>query len=261
MKPAQIRVFDGLRLTSEHLDHLQQSLITTAQDLREVGELLAFLRQPEPPGGWREALDMLPLVKSVMSMRPKTIAKAPCQEIVIEGDELDRPGKGLDSLPIPISTPGWDIAPFTTLSQYITKDPDNGIQNMGIYRGQVKAPRRLGMNPSLELRPGIYVHWEKMKRAGKKLAAAVVLGAPPCIAFASAQKAPETLDELDGPVELALNDIGTVTLRTSSIVIADSYADNRDSGAFILIDETTNDTIGASANGAPSSGAAAQGPG
>lgn len=56
---------------------------------------------------------------------------------------------------------------------------------------------------------------------------------------------PETLDELDGPVELALNDIGTVTLRTSSVVIADSYADNRDSGAFILIDEATNDTVGA----------------
>ncbi|OMC54068.1 adenylyl-sulfate kinase [Mycobacterium sp. IS-2888] len=56
---------------------------------------------------------------------------------------------------------------------------------------------------------------------------------------------PETLDELDGPVELALNDIGTITLRTSSVVIADSYTDNRDSGAFILIDETTNDTVGA----------------
>src|SRR5467141_635063 len=129
-------------------------------------------------------------------IEPRLVRDAPCQEIVIEGSELDQPGKALDSLPIPISTPGWDIAPFTTLSQYITKDPDNGIQNMGIYRGQVKAPRRLGMNPSLELRPGIYVHWEKMKRAGKKLPAAVVLGAPPCIAFASAQKAPETLDEL-----------------------------------------------------------------
>ena len=56
---------------------------------------------------------------------------------------------------------------------------------------------------------------------------------------------PETLDELDNPVELSLNDIGSVTLRTSSIVVADSYSDNRDSGAFILIDETTNDTIGA----------------
>ncbi|EUA22891.1 putative adenylyl-sulfate kinase [Mycobacterium xenopi 3993] len=56
---------------------------------------------------------------------------------------------------------------------------------------------------------------------------------------------PETLDELDSPVELALNDIGTVTLRTSSVVIADAYADNRDTGAFILIDESTNDTVGA----------------
>src|SRR5207247_5641830 len=69
-------------------------------------------------------------------IEPRVVRDAPCQEIVIEGSELDQPGKGLDSLPIPISTPGWDIAPFTTLSQYITKDPDNGIQNMGIYRGQ-----------------------------------------------------------------------------------------------------------------------------
>jgi 4-hydroxy-3-polyprenylbenzoate decarboxylase len=61
---------------------------------------------------------------------------------------------GLDGIPVPISTPGWDNAPYTTLSQYITKDPDTGVQNMGNYRGQVKTRRRLGMNPSLELRPG-----------------------------------------------------------------------------------------------------------
>src|SRR5882724_12054683 len=109
---------------------------------------------------------------------PRIVEEAPCHEIVIEGDELDKPGKGLDALPIPISTPGWDIAPFTTLSQYINKDPDTGVQNMGIYRGQVKAQRRLGMNPSLELRPGIYTHWEEMKARGKKLPAAVILGAP-----------------------------------------------------------------------------------
>ena len=127
---------------------------------------------------------------------PNIVENAPCHEIVIQGKDLDRPGMGLDSLPIPISTPGWDIAPFTTLSQYITKDPDSGVQNMGIYRGQVKAPRRLGMNPSLELRPGIYTHWEKMKARGEKLPAAVILGAPPCVAFTSAQKVPEALDEL-----------------------------------------------------------------
>jgi UbiD family decarboxylase len=150
---------------------------------------------------------------------PRVVTDAPCQEIVTEGSELDQPGKGLDSLPIPISTPGWDIAPFTTLSQYITKDPDNGIQNMGIYRGQVKAPRRLGMNPSLELRPGIYVHWEKMKRSGKKLPAAVVLGAPPCIAFASAQKAPETLDELHLAGGLAGVPINVVKAKSVDLLV------------------------------------------
>ena len=101
---------------------------------------------------------------------PRVVKEAVCQE-----QEL----KGLDEIPIPISTPGWDIAPFTTLSQYITKDPETGVQNMGIYRGQVKAPKRLGMNPSLELRPGIYTHWQKAKQRKQKLAAAVVLGAPP----------------------------------------------------------------------------------
>ena len=57
--------------------------------LREVGETLAFLRQPEPPGGWREALDMLPLLKTVMSMKPKATKNAPCQEVVLTGDDVD----------------------------------------------------------------------------------------------------------------------------------------------------------------------------
>src|SRR3954447_7780585 len=57
--------------------------------LREIGETLAFLKQPEPPGGFREALDMIPLVKTVMSMKPKTVGSAPCQEVVLEGDAVD----------------------------------------------------------------------------------------------------------------------------------------------------------------------------
>src|SRR5436190_13758449 len=58
-------------------------------ELREIGETLAFLKQPEPPGGWREALDMLPLLKTVMAMRPRTVAAAPCQEIVLKGADID----------------------------------------------------------------------------------------------------------------------------------------------------------------------------
>jgi UbiD family decarboxylase len=150
---------------------------------------------------------------------PRIVKNAPCHEIVIQGAELDKPGRGLDGLPIPISTPGWDIAPFTTLSQYITKDPDSGVQNMGIYRGQVKAPRRLGMNPSLELRPGIYTHWEKMRARGKKLPAAVVLGAPPCVAFTSAQKVPESLDELHVAGGLVGAPINVVRAKTVDLLV------------------------------------------
>jgi 4-hydroxy-3-polyprenylbenzoate decarboxylase len=152
-------------------------------------------------------------------IRPRIVDEAPCHEIVIQGDELNEPGKGLDGLPIPISTPGWDIAPFTTLSQYITKDPDSGVQNMGIYRGQVKAPRRLGMNPSLEQRPGIYTHWEKMKARGKKLPAAVILGAPPCVAFTSAQKVPESLDELHVAGGLVGSPINVVKAKTVDLLV------------------------------------------
>jgi UbiD family decarboxylase len=150
---------------------------------------------------------------------PNIVENAPCHEIVIQGEGLDRPGNGLDGLPIPISTPGWDIAPFTTLSQYITKDPDTGVQNMGIYRGQVKAPRRLGMNPSLELRPGIYTHWEKMKARGEKLPAAVILGAPPCVAFTSAQKVPEALDELHVAGGLVGAPINVVKAKTVDLLV------------------------------------------
>ncbi len=143
-------------------------------------------------------------------IKPNVVKEAPCQEVVVDG---------LDKLPIPISTPGWDIAPFATLSQYITKDPDTGVQNMGIYRGQVKAPKRLGMNPSLELRPGIYTHWEKMKRRGERLPAAVILGAPPCVAFTAVQKLPESMDELHVAGGLVGAPINVVKAKTVDLLV------------------------------------------
>jgi 4-hydroxy-3-polyprenylbenzoate decarboxylase len=151
---------------------------------------------------------------------PRLVDHAPCHEIVITGAALDKPGNGLDGIPLPISTPGWDIAPYATLSQYITKDPDSGVQNMGNYRGHVKARRRLGMNPSLELRPGIYNHWEKLRARGfKKLPCAVVLGAPPCVTFASVQKLPETLDELYVAGALVGAPINVVKAKTVDLLV------------------------------------------
>ena len=160
------------------------------------------------------------------------VGRAPCQEIVIQGDELNKEGKGLDGIPVPISTPGWDNAPYTTLSQYITKDPDTGVQNVGNYRGQVKGRRRLGMNPSLELRPGIYTHWLKYKKLGQKMPAAVVLGAPPAVTFTSTQKLPESLDELEVAGALAGSPLNVVKAATVDLwvpaeaeIVVEGYID------------------------------------
>src|SRR5438445_663713 len=127
---------------------------------------------------------------------PRLITHAPCQELVTTGADLERDGGGLDGLPVPISTPGWDNAPYLSAGHFITKDPDTGVQNVGNYRGQLKAPRRLGMNPSVELRAGIFAHWEKCKARGEPLPCAVVVGCPPVISYASVQKMPAHLDEI-----------------------------------------------------------------
>ncbi|MFL5001606.1 MAG: UbiD family decarboxylase [Xanthobacteraceae bacterium] len=151
---------------------------------------------------------------------PRLVDRAPCHDIVSAGAALERRGNGLDSIPLPISTPGFDVAPYTTLSQFITKDPDTGVQNMGNYRGQVKSRRRLGMNPSLELRPGIYNHWERLRARGiKQLPTAVVLGAPPCITFASVQKLPEALDELHVAGALVGSPINVVKAKTVDLLV------------------------------------------
>ena len=102
----------------------------TPEQLRELGEQLAFLRQPEPPGGWREAMEMLPLLKTVMAMKPKSVGSAPCQEVVLTGDQID-----LGKLPIQTCWPG-EPAPLITWPLVVTQGGD-GKTNIGIYRMQV----------------------------------------------------------------------------------------------------------------------------
>ncbi|MGE0627009.1 MAG: UbiD family decarboxylase [Hyphomicrobiaceae bacterium] len=128
-------------------------------------------------------------------IEPNVVSQAPCQEIIYrEADLLN--GHGLDAIPVPISSPGWDNAPYTTSSHFITIDPETGVQNAGNYRGMIKAPDRMGMNPSIELRTGGYMHWAKWKALGKPMPCAVVLGCPPAVSYTSVQKVPEIYDEL-----------------------------------------------------------------
>src|SRR2546429_2945441 len=150
---------------------------------------------------------------------PRVVTDAPCQEVVIAGADLDRDGAALDGLPVPISTPGWDNAPYLSAGHYITKDPESGIQNVGNYRGQIKAPRRLGMNPSVELRAGIYTHWQKCKARGEPLPCAVVVGCPPVVSYASVQKMPEGLDEIAVAGALAGGPINVVPAKTVDLLV------------------------------------------
>lgn len=152
-------------------------------------------------------------------VKPRLVKNAPCQEVVIRGKELDQAGQGLDGIPVPISTPGWDNGPYLTAGHYITRDPETGIQNVGNYRGQIKSPRRLGMNPSLEIRPGIYVHWEKYRAMGKPLPCAVVVGAPPAVSYCSVQKMSEQLDEVWVAGALAQAPINVVKARTVDLLV------------------------------------------
>ncbi len=163
----------------------------SASDLREVGELLAFLRQPEPPRGLKDALGMLPLAKTVMSMRPTTVRKAPCQEVVLQGDDID-----LDRLPIQGCWPG-EPAPLITWPLVVTKGPSDDKQddfNLGIYRMQKLGKDRAIMR-WLKHRGGAqhYQRWKNEKP--DPLPVACVLGADPGTILAAVTPVPDTLSE------------------------------------------------------------------
>ena len=145
-------------------------------------------------------------------------SEAPCQELIFEDKALLN-GRGLDDLPIPISTPGWDNAPYTSSSHFITKDPATNVQNMGTYRGQIKSPNRLGMNTSTELRTGGYINWLSWKKREKKMPCAVVIGCPPVISYASVQKVPEGIDELHVASALVGQPLNVVKARTVDLLI------------------------------------------
>jgi 4-hydroxy-3-polyprenylbenzoate decarboxylase len=143
---------------------------------------------------------------------------APCHEVIYEGEELLK-GHGLDDIPVPISTPGWDNAPYFASSHFITRDPETGIQNMGNYRAMVKAPNRLGFNPSIELRTGGYVHWQEYKKRGEPMPCAVVVGCPPVVSFTAVQKVPEKYDELHISGGLAGVPLNVVKARTVDLLV------------------------------------------
>lgn len=157
--------------------------------LREVGKLLAFLKEPDPPKGLKDAWEKMPVFKQVLNMAPKEIKKAPCQEIVIEKDAVD-----LNAIPIQTCWPG-DVAPLITWGLVVTKGPEKERQNLGIYRQQVIAKNRVIMR-WLAQRGGAldYKEWQQ-QNPDKPFPIAVALGADPATILGAVTPVPDALSE------------------------------------------------------------------
>ncbi len=157
--------------------------------LREVGKLLAFLKEPEPPKGLKDAWDKLPVFRQVLNMSPKTVSSAPCQAVVKEGKDVD-----LASLPIQHCWPG-DVAPLITWGLVVTRGPNKNRQNLGIYRQQVLGPNKVIMR-WLAHRGGALDFLEHQKaNPGKPFPVAVVLGCDPATILGAVTPVPDSLSE------------------------------------------------------------------
>lgn len=161
----------------------------SVEALREVGKLLAQLKEPEPPKGFKDAWDKLPIFKQVLNMGPKEVRSAPCQQVILEGDDVD-----LTRIPIQTCWPG-DAGPLVTWPLVITRGPNKKRQNLGIYRQQLIGKNKLIMR-WLAHRGGAldFREWKK-EHPGKPFPVSVALGADPATILGAVTPVPDTLSE------------------------------------------------------------------
>lgn len=157
--------------------------------LREIGKLLAYLKEPEPPKGLRDAWDKWPVLKQVMNMTPKEVRSAPCQEIVWEGADVD-----LSRLPIQHCWPG-DVAPLITWGLTVTKGPHKKRQNLGIYRQQMIGPNKLIMRWLAHRGGALDFREHTLAHPGEPFPLAVALGADPATILGAVTPVPDSLSE------------------------------------------------------------------
>ena len=157
--------------------------------LREVGKLLAYLKEPEPPKGLKDAWDKLPILKQVLNMAPKKVSNAPCQEVVWEGKDVD-----LSRLPIQHCWPG-DIAPLITWGLVVTRGPSKNRQNLGIYRQQVLGPNKVIMRWLAHRGGALDFRDHQLATPGQPFPVAVVLGCDPATILGAVTPVPDSLSE------------------------------------------------------------------
>lgn len=215
------------------------------EQLREVGEMLAFFKQPEPPQGLKDAMDLLPMVKTAFAMKPKTVKSAPCQEVVVTGDDID-----LSKLPIQTCWPG-EPAPLITWPLVVTKGPNppgNGRKkggqqtdpalspaslrnqeisqeankadnfNLGIYRMQVTGKNTTLMR-WLKHRGGAQHHARWKDQKPEPLPAAVVIGADPGVILAAVTPVPDTVSEYQFAGMLRGKSVELVACKTVPLMV------------------------------------------
>jgi 4-hydroxy-3-polyprenylbenzoate decarboxylase len=157
--------------------------------LREVGQLLSILKEPEPPKGFKDAWEKLPLLKQVLTMSPKRVSSAPCQDVVIEGKEVD-----ITQLPIQHCWPG-DVAPLITWGLTVTRGPHKTRQNLGIYRQQVLGPNKVIMRWLAHRGGALDFRDHQLANPGQPFPVAVVLGCDPATILGAVTPVPDTLSE------------------------------------------------------------------
>ncbi len=157
--------------------------------LREVGRLLSYLKEPEPPKGLKDAWEKWPVLKQVMNMSPRVLSSAPCQEVVWEGKDVD-----LSRLPVQHCWPG-DIAPLITWGMTVTRGPEKTRQNLGIYRQQVIAPNKVIMRWLAHRGGALDFREHCLKYPGKPFPVAVVIGADPATILGAVTPVPDSLSE------------------------------------------------------------------
>jgi 4-hydroxy-3-polyprenylbenzoate decarboxylase len=161
----------------------------SVEALREVGKLLAYLKEPEPPKGLKDAWDKLPVLKQVLNMSPKVVSSAPCQEIVWEGKDVD-----LSRLPIQHCWPG-DVAPLITWGLTVTRGPEKTRQNLGIYRQQVIAPNKVIMRWLAHRGGALDFRDHCLKNPGQPFPVATVIGCDPATILGAVTPVPDNLSE------------------------------------------------------------------
>ncbi|NTV10171.1 MAG: 4-hydroxy-3-polyprenylbenzoate decarboxylase, partial [Zoogloea sp.] len=157
--------------------------------LREVGRLLAYLKEPEPPKGLRDAWDKLPVLKQVLNMAPRNVSSAPCQDVVWEGQEVD-----LSRLPIQHCWPG-DVAPLITWGLVVTRGPSKSRQNLGIYRQQVLGRNKVIMRWLAHRGGALDFRDFQQAHPGESFPVSVVLGCDPATLLGAVTPVPDTLSE------------------------------------------------------------------